>query len=181
MRFSGGTVHKHYTAERRSVTLLNFARRVRARSGPLPISMHSHLPLSCQSRSLTITTKHPPPPPQPVIDTLTHGMSTSTAADRGIWIASLAQALWTVEPLETFCRHVVQAVPFSFQCSRSALPPVICALSSQQSTCWQGLNVRGVTTAATHCPHAGSSCRYAALLTEGRLIPNIVGTNRHGS
>lgn len=65
---------------------------------------------------------------------------------RGIWIASLAWILWTAEPLETFCRHVVRAGPFSFQCSRSALPPVICTLSSLRSTCWQQ-NVRGVTTA----------------------------------
>lgn len=108
-------------------------------------------------------------------------MNISTAAERGIWIASLAWALWTVEPLETFCRHVVQAVPFSFQCSRSALPPVICTLSSQQSTCWQGLNVRGVTTAAAAGSGALPAYWVAALLMEGSLISDIVGANRHAS
>lgn len=74
---------------------MNFAWRVRARTGPL-ISMHSHLPLSCQSRSLKITAwkkkknKQPnislppslPHTSQPVIDTLTRGMNTSTKAEK---------------------------------------------------------------------------------------------------
>lgn len=49
----------------------------------------------------------------------------------------LARLLWTESTLETSCRHVVQAAPFSFQPSRSALPPVIRALNAPWSTCWQ--------------------------------------------
>lgn len=74
--------------------------------------------------------------------------------------------------LKRFVAMLSSAVPFSFQCSRSALPPVICTLSSLQSTCWQLLNVRGVTTAAA-APGGGGwcslhtvfSCHYSLLLS----------------
>lgn len=132
-------VHKHYAAAE-SMTLLNLGRRVCARRGPLLISTHSHLLLSGQNRSLKITAWEkktlkysvPPPPPTPPRTRWSTPWLVEWALQlklkRSIWTASLGWVLWTVEPLETSCRHVVQAAPFSFQCSRSALPPVNCTL-----------------------------------------------------
>lgn len=88
------------------MTLLNFAWRVHARTGPPLISTHSHLPLSCQSRDLKITARKKEQPnislllphSQPVIDTLTHGMNTSTKGEKR---ASHLDSISLLDPLNS--------------------------------------------------------------------------------
>lgn len=69
------TIHNitQQQSQRRSMTLLNLVWRVRARTGPLLISMNSHLLLSCQSRGPEDHSLKKLE--QPVIDALTHGMN----------------------------------------------------------------------------------------------------------
>lgn len=137
-----------------SVTLVNFARRVRAcsRASASIDAFPSALVLKNGDHSLRekTLTQHLPPsllPSEPVIDTLTHGVH--TWARRRLDSISLPGSSEPSNLLKHFVAMLSGALPFSFQCSRSALPPVICTLSSLRPRRWQLLlNVRGVTTAA---------------------------------
>lgn len=166
-------------SQRRSMTPLNFAWRVRARRGPLLISTHSQMPLSWQ-RSLKITAckkiSLPLPHSQPVIDTLTQGMNTSARAENRHLdsISCLdplnSRASWNV--LSPCCPGRAIFIPVQPLCSstchlHSELPAADLLTASEREG---SHNSSAGGEVYWYSLHTVFSCHYVPLLMEGSIF-----------